>query len=135
MSIATEDMQVGQEIPSLTKRAKLTAPPGGFPWGSPHNEEYAKSIGFKGALVPGVVTLAYVSECLIKFFGQGWIKGGKIDVSFVGGGVIDGEMVTVKGVIKDKVRDNSSIRLVLDVWVENEAGQKVIVGTASGLVC
>ena len=97
MSIATTEMHVGQEMPSFTKKAKLTPPPGGYPWGSPHNEAYAKSIGFKGALMAGEVTLAYVSESLLNFFGEGWVKGGKIEVSFIGGGVVDGEMVTVKG--------------------------------------
>jgi hypothetical protein len=48
MSVANRDMKVGDELPPLTKKAKLTVPPGGYPWGSPHNEEYAKSLGFKG---------------------------------------------------------------------------------------
>ena len=52
-----------------------------------------------------------------------------MDVYFVGGGVVDGG--TVKGIIKDKQMENSRIRLVLDVWMENEEGQKVIVGSAS----
>lgn len=134
MSIATRQMQVGQEIPTFTKKAKLTVPPGGFPWGSPHNEAYARSIGFKGALVPGVTTLAYISESLFNFFGEGWVKGGKIEVSFIGGGVIDGEMLTVKGVIKEKVEEDSRVRLVLEVWMENAQGQKVVAGTASGLI-
>lgn len=55
-------------------------------------------------------------------------------MSFIGGGVVDGETVTVKGIIKDKQMENSRIRLVLDVWMENEEGQKVIVSSASGLV-
>ena len=134
MSTAAREMQVGQEIANFTKKAKLTLPPGGFPWGSPHNEAYARSVGFKGALVPGVVTLAYMSEALFNFFGEGWVKGGKIEVSFIGGGVIDGDMLTVKGVIKEKLRDGSGVRLVLEVWMENEAGQKVVAGTASGVV-
>jgi acyl dehydratase len=133
MSVANRDMKVGDELPPLTKKVKLTVPPGGYPWGSPHNQEYAKSLGYKGAIVSGVLTLTYMSECLRRFFGKGWVKGGKVDVSFVGG-VIDGETVVVKGIIKDKQMENSMIRLVLDVWMENEEGQKVVVGSASGLV-
>ena len=53
---------------------------------------------------------------------------------FIGGGVVDGVTVTVKGIIKDKQMEKSRIRLVLDVWMENEEGQKAIVGSASGLV-
>jgi len=134
MSIASREMQVGQEIPVFTKKAKLTVPPGGFPWGSPHNEVYAKSVGFKGALVPGVTTLAYVAESLLNFFGEGWVKGGKMEVSFIGGGVVDGDTLAVKGVIKEKVKEDSRVRLVVEVWIENAEGQKVVAGTASGLV-
>ena len=59
-----------------------------------------------------------------------------MDVCFIGGGAVDGVTVTVtvKGIIKDKQMENSRIRLVLDVWMENEEGQKVIVDSASGLV-
>lgn len=57
-----------------------------------------------------------------------------MDVYFIGGGIVDGVTVTVNGIIKDKQMENSRIRLVLDVWMENEEGQKVIVGSASGLV-
>lgn len=131
MSVANRNMKVGDELPPLTKEAKV--PPGDYPWGSPHNKEYAKSLGYSGALVPGVASLAYMAECLRRFFGKGWIVGGKVDVSFIGG-VVDGEKVMVKGIIKDEQAENSKIRLVLDVWIENEAGQKVVVGSASGLV-
>lgn len=133
MSIAPKDIQIGQEIPSLIKKAKLTPPRGGYPWGSPHNEEYAKALGFKGPLIAGSIALAYVSESMFRFFGEGWVKGGRLDVSFIGG-VVDGERVAVKGVIKDRVDENSAIRLVIDVWMENEEGGKVIIGTASGLI-
>ena len=133
MSIATRDMQIGQEIPSLVKKARLTPPSGGYPWGSPHNEAYAKSIGFKGPIIAGSIALAYVSESMLNLFGEGWIRGGKLEVSFIGG-VVDGEKVTVKGVVRDILPEESAIRLLLDVWMENEEGQKVIAGTASGLV-
>lgn len=51
-----------------------------------------------------------------------------MDVYFTGAGVVDGVTVTVKGIVKDEQMENSRIRLVLDVWMENEEGQKVIVG-------
>jgi hypothetical protein len=133
MNISSKDIQIGQEIPRLIKKAKLTPPRGGYPWGSPHNEEYAKSLGFKGPLIAGSTALAYISESMLHFFGEGWIKGGKLDVSFIGG-VVDGETVTVKGFLREKVSEDSAFRLVIDVWMENEDGEKVITGTASGLI-
>ena len=134
MTLASRDLQVGYEIPSFVKKAKLTPPPGGFPWGSPHNDAFARSIGFKGGLVPGVQTTSYLSQMLTGFFGQNWFKHGKLDIKCIGGGVIDKEMVTGKGIIREKVAEASGVRLVLDVWMENEEGKKVLVGTASCLV-
>lgn len=131
MSIAVSEIGPGHEIPSLIKKARLNPPPGGYPWGSPHNEEYAKSIGFRGALIPGAKTLAYVLEMLVNFFGQEWMRTGKIAVKFIGGGVIDGETVTCKGTVREKKKEDSKTILILDVWMENELGQKVIVGEAS----
>ena len=134
MVLASKKLEVGYELPNFVKRAKLTPPPGGFPWGSPHNEAFAKSIGFKGALVPGVITSAYMSEWLTGFFGQNWFKHGKLDVKFVGGGVVDKEMLTGKGAVREKVAEDSGVRLTLEVWFENEEGKKVVVGTATCLV-
>ena len=131
MTISASQIEPGREIPKLIKIAKLNPPPGGYPWGSPHNEEYAKSIGFRGALVPGAKTLAYMLEMLVNFFGLAWMMGGKVAVKFIGGGVVDGEMVVCRGMVREKRTQNSTVVLVLDIWMENELGEKVIVGEAS----
>jgi hypothetical protein len=44
-------------------------------------------------------------------------------------------LVTAKGVVKEKTPEgDDKIRVVCEVWVETDEGEKSIVGTCSGLV-
>jgi hypothetical protein len=43
------------------------------------------------------------------------------------------DVLTAHGVLKEKVPEADRTRLVLDVWLENQDGDKVLVGSASGL--
>ena len=89
-------------------------------------------MGLPVPLVSGLQTSQNLGEQLLKFFGTGYI-GGNLSVNSIGQVVPDDE-ITTKGVVREKVDEGDSIRLVLDVWCENQHGEKVIVGSASGLV-
>jgi hypothetical protein len=39
----------------------------------------------------------------------------------------------VRGVVKDKRREDGATRVSVDVWCENQHGEKTAVGTATGL--
>jgi hypothetical protein len=41
--------------------------------------------------------------------------------------------LTARGVIKEKAVEPNGTRLFLDVWLDNQNGDKVLVGKASGL--
>ena len=69
----------------------------------------------------------------MEFFEIGWIQGGRLDVSLVKP-IFPGDTITVRGVVRDKVREGKFTRIMLDVWLENQNGEKATVGTASGLV-
>ena len=70
---------------------------------------------------------------MLDFFEKGWIQGGKLDVSLVKS-IFPGDTITVKGTVREKVQEGKFTRIVLDVWLENQSGEKATVGTASGLV-
>jgi acyl dehydratase len=97
------------------------------------DDEVARRAGLPRALAQGRYPVAYIAERMLEFFGQGWIEGGKLEVTLVKG-VYPGDTLTVKGVITDKVPEGNAIRLVLDVCLENQAGDQATVGRASGLV-
>ena len=129
-----KEIKIGDEIPSLTKKANVGEPASGFPWGSVHNEEYARSIGLRGGLVPGIHMMGNIIDMLVRFFGKEWHTEGKIDIKFISGGVVHGEMITTRGIVWEKSNEDGGVRLVLEIWIEREDGTKAAVGTASCLV-
>jgi len=97
------------------------------------DDEVARKAGLPRALAQGRYPIGYISERMVDFFGQGWLQGGRIEVSLVKG-IFPGDTITVKGVITEKTPEGDKIRLVLDVWLENQHGEPATAGVASGLV-
>ena len=96
------------------------------------DDEVARRAGLPRALAQGRYPIAYISERMLAFFGVGWIQGGKLDVALVKG-IFPGDTITVKGVITEKHPEDGAMRLVLDVWLENQHGEQATAGVASGL--
>ena len=122
-------LKEGQEIPSLTKIARM--PEDREIINPVHEESYAKKIGLRGALIGGPVLLASVSEMLYKFFGQKWLTQGKIKINYIGGGALDGDRLLARGQISKVTTENGDRRIELEVWVEKENQEKIVVGQAS----
>ncbi len=97
------------------------------------DDETARRAGLAGAIAQGRYPVGYLSEYLLAFFGTGWIQGGKLEVSMIKP-IFPGDRITVRGKIKEKIRERNAVRLVLDVWIENQKGEPTTVGTASGIV-
>ncbi len=97
------------------------------------DDEVARRAGLPRALAQGRYPIAYISERMLTFFGTGWIQGGKLDVTLVKG-IFPGDTITVKGVITEKTPEDDDLRIVLDVWLENQHGEQATAGVASGLV-
>lgn len=97
------------------------------------DDEVARQAGLPRALAQGRYPVGYISECMLAFFGRGWIQGGTLEVTLVKG-IYPGDTITVKGVLTQKIPEGNAVRLVLDVWLENQAGEPATAGTASGLV-
>lgn len=97
------------------------------------DDEAAKRAGLPRAVAQGRYPIGYLSEAMLEFFGKGWVRGGKLDVALVKG-IYPGDTITIKGKIVDKIQERDATRLILDVWIENQEGEKATVGTVSGLV-
>ncbi len=82
-------------------------------------------------IASGRMTTAYASEAAARFFGEKWTGTGKTDLNFIRP-VKHGDILTVRGVVKEKTVEVGGTRVVLDIWVENQRGDKTAVGSASG---
>jgi acyl dehydratase len=126
-----ENIQVGEEVPGLNKTAFMPIEEDAR---NPiHTEEYAKKFGMRGALVAGSTLLSYMLEMLYNTFGEKWLSHGKINISFIGGGALNGDQITVHGKVKSIEPQEGGDRITLDLWMENQNGAKIMVGEASCL--
>ena len=122
-------IQVGEEIPGFIKTAYMPIEEDAR--NVIHTDDYAKEFGMRGALIGGSTLLSYVLEMLFNYFGEKWLYHGKIKVSYIGGGAINGDVVTAHGLVKAIEPENGNTRLTLEVWMENEKQAKIVVGEAS----
>lgn len=125
----SQTLNPGDHIPGLTKTAFM---PVETEARNPiHTEEYAKRYGLRGALVPGSTLLSYLLEMLYNTFGENWLHHGKIKVNFIGGGAVNGDLVTARGLVKSIDPRQSGSLVSLEIWLENRQGVKIVVGVAS----
>jgi len=96
------------------------------------DESWALQKGFRAPLAQAMMSTAYVSEMMTRFLGTGFVKGGAMSMVFIKP-VFAGDRLTVHGVIKEKRPEGDATRVVVEVWCENQHGEKTAVGTASGL--
>ena len=97
------------------------------------DEAWARRKGFRTTLAQGMMSTAYVSEMMTRLLGAGFVRGGTMSVAFVQP-VYAGDRLTVRGIVKEVRPEGAVTRVVVEVWCENQHGQKTAVGTASGVI-
>ena len=136
MSATAATVAVGTALPSLVKEVsqrRIDAYSGVRPRSIHSDESWARAKGFRTCLAQGMMSTAYVSEMMTKLLGAGFVKGGTLSMAFVKP-VYAGDRLTVHGRIKERREDDGGTRVVVDVWCENQDGEKTAIGTASGLL-
>ncbi len=136
MAIAADAVTIGQKLPSLTKeisQRKIDAYSGVRPRSIHTDEAWARAKGFRVPLAQGMMSTAYVSEMMTSFLGAGFVQGGSMSVTFTRP-VYAGDRLTVHGVVTEKRPENGATRVVVEVWCENQHGEKTMVGSATGLL-
>ena len=129
-------LKAGQSLPSLVKdvsQRRIDVYSGVRPRSIHSDEVFAREKGFRTCLAQGMMSTAYVSQMMVKLLGPGFARGGTLSMAFIKP-VYAGDRLTVCGVVKDKQSDNGATRVVVEVWVENQHGEKTAVGHATGLV-
>jgi len=130
------ELAVGQVLPSLAKdvsQRRIDVYSGVKPHSIHSDEAWARQKGFRACLAQGMMSTAYVSQLMVKLLGPDFARGGTMSMAFIKP-VYAGDRLTVHGVIKDKQPDQGATRVVVEVWVENQHGEKTAVGHATGRV-
>jgi hypothetical protein len=135
-AMSASDIQPGYTLPSLKKVVYQRAlAEREFSPDSIHNDANTKALGYPGALVSAYVLAGYMSEPMVNFFGAAWFTSGEISLRFIGKGVQQGDAVSCGGSVREVLAEADDARRVLfDIWMEKDKGERPVVGTASALL-
>ena len=138
---ATGVMDIGMELPPVSKlvtqeRINLFEACGILHHDNIHTdpEIAARRLGTTYPIASGRMSITYASEALRRFFGPGAFNHtGTLNLKFLRP-VKDGDTISVKGKVSERLEEDAGTRVTVEVWCENQNGDKTAVGTGSAMV-
>jgi acyl dehydratase len=139
----TPDTKIGAEFAGKRKTisearvfafsgGRFSAP--GWPAKNIHTDlEFARSCGLQTRSVSGTQYMGYLIELMVDLFGESWLSQGKMELKFIAIVDVEDSLLT-KAVVTSKELEGSGTRFVLDMWCENQRGDKIVVGTATDCI-
>ena len=132
--VYVEDVKVGDTLPPLVKgpiqQIQLTRYAGASGDFNPIHQdpEFAKAAGMAGVFAHGMLSMGFVAQAVTDWAGAGRVR--KIGVRFAALVRLN-DTVTCRGrVVGTSQKDGVSL-VELDIWAENQKGEKVVTGKAT----
>jgi len=130
-----DDIDAGDEIGPLVRETtreeiRLYASTGGVGPGMGRfaSDEGAKGEGLQNMIVPGNMSMAFLSKLLTDWAGpEGRLR--RLEVNFRRM-VNPGDKISCTGLVIDKEEVDGEAHVKIDVAIDNERGEKPVVGTA-----
>ena len=126
----TVDTPVGFELVGVRKKAAIQLM-GSRVWGrfNPNHWDpvYARETGLKAPIQTGEMSSAYIAEMCVNWFGADFFRGSRVSCKYVAS-ILANEVITTGGVVRAKVPKGNGARFTVDVWAENETGEKKTIG-------
>lgn len=123
-----EDVRQYQSLQIGPPREGAPRGRGGPPDGRFDSKEGARSVGLEGPIVPGSMSFSIMSRLVSDWAGvQGRMQ--TLDISYRRP-VQQGDHLRLGSVVTDTTEDEQGARAILDVYMENERGERPVQGTA-----
>ena len=130
--LVDRDTPVGYELQPIRKRAAIQLM-GSRLWGrfNPNHWDpvYAKETGLPAPIQTGEMTSAYLAEMCVNHFGAQMFRNARITCKYVASTYAN-EVITTHGVVREKTPKGNGFRFKVEIWCDNEAGDKKTVGWA-----
>ena len=128
--LITKDAPVGFELIGVKKKAAIQLM-GSRLWGrfNPNHWDpvYAAETGLKSPIQTGEMSSAYLAEMCVNHFGAAVFRNARVVCKYVSS-TLANEVITTHGVVREKTPKGKGYRFKVDIWAENEAGEKKTVG-------
>jgi acyl dehydratase len=129
-----DDVKVGDELPPLVKgpiqQIQLTRYAGASGDFNPihQDDEFAKAAGMGGVFAHGMLSMGFVGQLVTDWAGPGAVR--KLGVRFAAIVRLK-DTVTCRGRVLAKSSKDRVNLVNLEVWAENQKGEKVVTGKAT----
>jgi acyl dehydratase len=129
-----DDVKVGDELPPVVKgpiqQIQLTRYAGASGDFNPihQDDEFAKAAGMGGVFAHGMLSMGFVGQLVTDWAGPAAVR--KLGVRFAAIVRLK-DVITCKGRVLDKSSKDDVHLVELEVWAENQRGEKVVTGKAT----
>ena len=95
---------------------------------------YANASGLPNKVAASATQFeGYIVQLMIDLFGVEWLLSGSLDVKFISI-VHAGDIIATNAMVQSKETQADATKFTMDVYCENQRGEKVLVGLATGFV-
>ena len=126
------DTPIGFELVGVKKKAAIQLM-GSRVWGrfNPNHWDpvYASQTGLKAPIQTGEMSSAYLAEMCVNYFGRYFFNNARINCKYIASTFAD-EIITTHGVVSEKTPNGAGFRFKVDLWTDNQHGEKKTVGWA-----
>ena len=126
----TAETPVGATLASVKKKAAIQLM-GSRLWGrfNPNHWDpvYAAETGLKSPIQTGEMSSAYLAKMCVNHFGSAVFRNARVVCKYVAS-TLANEVITTHGVVREKTPKGKGYRFKVDIWADNEAGEKKTVG-------
>ena len=128
--LITPDTPLGFELIGVRKKAAIQLM-GSRLWGrfNPNHWDpvYAAETGLEAPIQTGEMSSAYIAEMCVNYFGANFFRNARVVCKYVAS-TLANEVITTHGVVSEKTPKGKGYRFKVDVWADNEDGEKKTVG-------
>jgi acyl dehydratase len=128
--LITRETPVGHVLVGVKKRATIQLM-GSRLWGrfNPNHWDpvYAARTGLKAPIQTGEMSSAYISEMCVNHFGAHYLRQSRVVCKYVAS-ILANEVIETGGQVREKTPKGHGFRFTVDVWAQNEAGEKKTTG-------
>jgi acyl dehydratase len=134
IAVLKPSVEVGDNLPSIARQFSL----GDFKRADEqtiHTDvEAARREGLAAPVAIGPQVASLIFRQLREAFGAAWIEGGACTLTFRRPVLVTDFCVARGKVVGTSIGADGATRVECEVWIENQRGEKVIVGSASGSI-
>ena len=129
--LINRDTPVGHVLEGVRKRAAIQLM-GSRLWGrfNPNHWDpvYAAETGLRAPIQTGEMSSAYIAEMCVNHFGAAMFRNARVVCKYIASTHAN-EVITTHGRVSAKTPKGNGFRFTVEVWADNEQGEKKTVGT------